>query len=44
MRFDEAGLDAYLKEIDQIPLLTAEEEGATGAPRRRRRSRRRATG
>ena len=26
MRFDEAGLDAYLKEIEGIPLLTAEEE------------------
>jgi len=29
MRLDEPGLDTYLKEIDQIPLLTPEEETAT---------------
>jgi RNA polymerase primary sigma factor len=27
MKFDEAGLEAYLKEIDEVALLTAEEEG-----------------
>ena len=42
MRFDEPGLDAYLKEINQFRLLTAEEEAAL-ARRVSRHDKRRAT-